>query len=106
MTIKSIVLVLIATTVSAFPAESNKILRRERRSHRSYFYNYYDEIAMSTCTALSANYKITGYIFAVRRTCGGPNTWPRTCDQICRDPKLRAQGMSDNYRVGCPDPKN
>ena len=50
---------------------------------RSYFNNYNDEMATSTCTALSASHQIAGHIAAVRRTCGsGPS-----CAVICKNAK-------------------
>lgn len=50
---------------------------------RSYFNNYNDEMATSTCTALSASHQITGHIAAVRRICGsGPS-----CADVCKNAK-------------------
>ena len=50
---------------------------------RSYFYNYYDEMATASCTALSATYNMRGYIAAIRRTCGrGPS-----CIDVCKNAK-------------------
>jgi len=58
-------------------------------SHRSYFNNYFDEIAMSSCTALSATHGHAGHIAAVRRTCGsGPS-----CDEVCK-----GAGTTPNYK--------
>ena len=48
---------------------------------RSYFCNYYDEMATASCTALSASYNIRGHIAAIRRTCGsGPS-----CFDVCKN---------------------
>lgn len=50
---------------------------------RSYFNNYNDEMATSTCTALSASHNIAGHIAAVRRTCGSG----ASCADVCKNAK-------------------
>ena len=63
---------------------------------RSYFNNYYDEIATSTCTALSLSHHISGHIAAVRRTCrNGPS-----CADVCKSAKevLYYKGKFDSFK--------
>merc|ERR1719228_344354 len=50
--------------------------------HRSYFYNYFDEVAVSTCTALSASHGLAGHVTAVRRTCTSGNS--PSCAHVCQ----------------------
>ncbi|XP_004210545.1 uncharacterized protein LOC100202164 isoform X2 [Hydra vulgaris] len=73
----------------AEPDNKEKILRRDRRGFRSYFYNYLDEIAMSICASIPS--EGPGLLYAVRRTCGEKST----CKDICTDPKLRKQGPKE-----------
>lgn len=51
---------------------------------RSYFNNYYDEIATSTCTALSASHNVRGHIAGVRRACSASTA---SCADICTNAK-------------------
>ena len=63
---------------------------------RSYFNNYYDEIATSTCTALSISHGYHGHIAAVRRTCGtGPS-----CVHVCKNAKgnIYYKGNCDSFK--------
>lgn len=62
---------------------------------RSYFNNYYDEMATSSCTALSASYNIRGHIAAIRRTCGsGPS-----CIGVCKNAKkLRGNDLIHMFK--------
>ncbi|XP_013403607.1 uncharacterized protein LOC106168896 [Lingula anatina] len=48
-------------------------------------YNYRDELAQSTCTAMSGR---SGWVFAVRRTCSSEAP---TCAEICGSSALSAQ---------------
>ncbi|XP_013403606.1 uncharacterized protein LOC106168895 [Lingula anatina] len=55
-------------------------------------YNYRDELAQSTCTAMSGR---RGWVYAVRRTCDGDGP---TCAQICRRRALSAQDSQVSSR--------
>ncbi|XP_013408903.1 uncharacterized protein LOC106172656 isoform X1 [Lingula anatina] len=75
-------LVLITATVLAFSKLANA----------GPSYNYYDEIAQATCTAMNTR---AGWVFAVRRKC---NSWTLPCQYICSSPSLAAQDPSVSSR--------
>lgn len=53
---------------------------------RSYFSNYFDEVATSSCTSLSVFYGLRGHMAAVRRAC---NDNSQSCTDICEKAKLK-----------------
>ena len=59
---------------------------------RSYFNNYYDEIATSICSALSRG----NHVAAVRRTCGNG----ASCVDVCRNAEgqLHFKGNFDSFK--------
>ncbi|XP_035668727.1 uncharacterized protein LOC118410924 [Branchiostoma floridae] len=54
------------------------------------YYNYYDELAQSICTAASSR---PAYVFALRRDCQG--TAP-TCNDICRSARADMRAAINN----------
>ena len=60
---------------------------RMKRSFRSYFNNYFDEMATSACVAIGHD---AGLYFAVRRHCG---LVAPSCYDICKSHTIRKQGQ-------------
>lgn len=59
---------------------------RKKRSFKSYFENYLDEMATSACVAMGSK---GGLYFAVRRKCG---TFA-SCKEICKSTTIRRQAQ-------------
>lgn len=53
---------------------------------RSYFSNYFDEVATSSCTSLSVFYGLRGHIAAVKRAC---NDNSQSCADVCERAKSK-----------------
>ncbi len=68
---------------------STEVHERKRRSFRSYYYNYYDEMAMSICASVPGAAR---HVFPVRRACTSASK--TTCAMVCKDPNLRKQRKS------------
>ena len=61
--------------------------KRIKRSFRSYFDNYLDEMATSACVAIGND---AGLYFAVRRACG---SYGPSCNDICTSHTIRKQAQ-------------
>ncbi|CAB4032789.1 Hypothetical predicted protein [Paramuricea clavata] len=62
---------------------------RHKRSFHSYFDNYFDVIAASTCTALGSG--VSGWYFPIRRKCVNPGP---SCHQICTSANIQKQAKA------------
>ncbi|CAB4005664.1 Hypothetical predicted protein [Paramuricea clavata] len=62
------------------------VIERKKRSFKSYFENYFDEMATSACVAMGSK---RGLYFAVRRKCGSF----ASCKEICTSYTIRRQAQ-------------